>query len=134
MMALKYKHMLPADVILWERWLTRYADEYERYEYDVHVGKVKPIYPTSPINLMRLAEEISRKRLDVVAYQGNVRIIIEVKPYAGLSALGQLLGYEILYRKEYPGAYTLRLGCVTDRLDEDMKILFNHYNIHIWVV
>ena len=126
--------MLPADIILWERWLAKFKDEYDKFEYDVHVGKVKPIYPTSPVNLMKLAEEVSRKRLDVVAYKGIFRVIIEVKPYAGLSALGQLLGYEILYKREYPEAYTLRLGVVTDRLDEDMKVLFDHYNIHIWVV
>ena len=133
-MALKYPHMLPADVILWERWLARYEDEYDKYEYDVHIGKVKPIYPTSPVDIMKLAEAVSRKRIDVVASIGGVRVIIEVKPYAGLSALGQLLGYEILYRREYPGPYTLRLGVVTDRLDEDMEVLFDHYNIHVWVV
>lgn len=133
-MALKYPHMLPADVILWERFLSRYREEYDKFEYDVHVGKVKPIYPTSPVNLMKLAEAVSRKRIDVVAYKDIFRVIIEVKPYAGLSALGQLLGYEILYRREYPGPYTLMLGVVTDRLDEDMEVLFDHYNIHVWVV
>ena len=133
-MVLKYPHMLPADVILWERFLSRHKEEFDRFEYDVHIGKVKPIYPTSPVNLMKLAEAVSRKRIDVVAWRGEIAFIIEVKPYAGLSALGQLLGYEILYKREYPGAYTLRLGVVTDRLDEDMEVLFDHYNIHIWVV
>lgn len=133
-MVLKYPHMLPADIVLWERWLARYKDEYERYEYDVHVGKVKPIYPTSPVDLMKLAEAVSRKRIDVVAWKEKVPVIIEVKPYAGLSALGQLLGYRILYAKEHPEEGVISLGCITDRLDEDMEYLFNHYGITIWVV
>jgi len=134
MALLKYPHMLPGDVKIWERWLKINEDKWYDYKYDVHVGKVEPIYETKPINIMNLARAVLRKRIDVVARKDNEIWIFEVKPDAGLGAICQLISYKHLYQEEFRPTETIRLALVTDRLDKDVQTVCQKEGIELFVV
>ena len=131
---LKYPHMLPGDVKIWERWLKLYRDQWTDYQYDIHLGEVEPIYETKPINIMNLARAVLRKRIDVVARKDDEIWIFEVKPDAGLGAIGQLVSYEVLYRKKFKPTERIRLALVTDRLDRDILAVCEEKGIEMFVV
>jgi len=126
--------MLPGDVVIWERWLKINRDKWYDYKSDVHVGKVEPIFPTEPVNIMNLARAVLRKRIDVVARRGDEIWIFEVKPDAGLGAIGQLISYKHLYQEEFKPTETIRLGLVTDRIDRDVEMVCQKEGITVFVV
>ena len=126
--------MLPGDVVIWERWLKQNKDKWYDYKYDVHVGKVEPTFPTEPVNIMNLARAVLRKRIDVVARKDDEIWIFEVKPDAGLGAIGQLISYKHLYQEEFKPTETIRLGLVTDRIDRDVEMVCQKEGITVFVV
>ena len=87
---------------LWQRFLSKYEEEYSKFEYDVHVGAGTPAPPDSPAWLKKDVAALSRKRIDIVAHRPGVIEIIEIKERCGMSALGQLKTYLNLYMI-YPG-------------------------------
>jgi hypothetical protein len=76
----------------------------------------------------------SRKRVDVIGETASDIIIYEVKERAGMSALGQLLCYEALYREEYHPTKPIRKAVITDRLPPNMFALFPHFGVEIILV
>jgi len=130
----RFTHMLPGDRVLWQRFLIRHGEYYDRFEYDVHLGEGVPISAAWPEWVQRAAKALTRKRVDVVGYRADEVWIFEVKPDAGLSAVGQLLGYKALWTKERGEPGRLYLAVVTDRLNPDEEFLFEHYGIRTYVV
>lgn len=130
----KFPHMLPGDVSLWLRFLSRYGKYFSRFIYDLHVGEGIPVDPAWPPNIIAAAHALTKKRIDAVGYNNKEVWIFEVKPDAGLSALGQLLGYRDLYLKDYPLTTKLILAIVTDILNPDEKYLFDTHGIRIYLV
>jgi len=126
-------HMLPDDVAIWERFLAHYEDEFEEYRYDVLVG---PRVDLSEVELeeplRELAERLLAIRIDVVARRGHEHWLVEVKPEAGLSALGQILAYEFYYQRLLSPGEFLGKMVVTNYLRHYMGPLFDHYGI--WVL
>jgi len=87
-------HMLPEDRDIWARYLSHFEDQFDRYEYDVLVGPKLDVPSTDlPPRIRMLAERVFALRVDVVAKRGEEVWVIEVKPNAGLSALGQVIAY-----------------------------------------
>ena len=69
---------------------------------------------------MRIASGITRKRIDVVARVGSGLWVVEIKPFASMLALGQVLGYTRLFVEEYRPEEEVRSVVVCDRIDEDL--------------
>jgi len=76
----------------------------------------------------------SRKRVDVIGETEKEIIIYEIKEYAGMGALGQLLCYEALYREEYKPTKPIRKTVITDRLPPNMATIFPQFNIEVILV
>jgi len=130
----KFPHMLPAEVPLWERFLEVWGKDWQKFDYDVHVGKGADPGPEVPEPYRSLAISLTQKRIDAVGYQDGVVWIFEVKPDAGLSALGQLKAYRVLYRETFGYRGPLRLAVVTDRLNDDERLVYRRYGIRIYEV
>lgn len=113
--------MVKEEIELWKRYLTRYGDTYERYDYDVHVGKGCGKIPGLGGNYQRMAIRLSQKRIDVVAYKGGRANIIEIKPIANMEAIGQLKGYKTLYEDQYGSGTVDKLIIVTTSADQDLR-------------
>ena len=93
----KYPHLRPEDVAIWEKFLSAHPDFYDSVDYDLKVGEGRD-YSEMPGDEFRAdMEYLSKKRIDVVGYKGDEIHIIELKPQAGFSAVGQVLGYAKLF-------------------------------------
>jgi len=96
----KYPHMLPADVEIWERFLDRHGTEFSGFDYDVHVGGSVERLDSWSDEYYRGFCTLAAKRIDAVGYKPGEVWLFEVKPEAGVTAVGQLVTYRDLYLAE----------------------------------
>lgn len=130
----KYPHMLSEDVAIWERFLEKYGKLYSSFAYDVHVGGgLRDVEGLSDEHKYA-SMELVYKRIDVVGLFKDEVHIIEVKPDAGISAIGQVFCYEVLYRRDFKLLGTIRKVIVTDHLWPDHEFLFKTFGILHYVV
>lgn len=126
-------HMLPEDLAIWRRFLEHFEDQFETYVYDKLVG---PRYDWGEFELSpqmeKLAERLYALRIDVLALREGETWVIEVKPLAGLSALGQVLAYDFYIRKQEETTPFVGRMIVTDHVRHYMPQLWSKYGV--WVV
>lgn len=130
----KYPHLLPGDVKLWEIFLAGDHPNILNVTYDVHLGPGAQIPTNLPENIKRMAKAITQYRVDVVIHQPNSIPIVEIKPQAGLTALGQALGYAFLYKKERSPALPVRPTVLTNFLKPGLEPLYKTYDVNVWLV
>ena len=130
----KYPHMFPLDIPIWERFLDSFSDDFLSFDYDVKVGS-----GTQPIEGLgdkyaRMQSILSKYRIDVVGYNSNSILIIETKPEAGTTAIGQIETYTKLYTRDmHPNLPVV--GCIiTDRKLPDMDYLTKDKGIAYYIV
>ena len=124
-----YPHMLREDTEVWTKFLISEFIELKRVWYDVRVGQPVLLDSGSDIRDQRIANGLTRKRIDVVAAVGGGLWIIEIKPYADMYAVGQVLTYTRLFKMQYitPGEVIGVLIC--DGFDEDLLDEFDELGI-----
>lgn len=114
-----YPHMKPHDVEIWERFIDRNPEAYDNCQYDFWVGSLPSfdivVNPESGGD----QEGNYRKKIDVVARKDGKIDIIEVKPDATASAVGQVKRYLMLYVKEQTPSATPQAVIVTDKMSQD---------------
>jgi len=93
--------MMAEDVAVWTRYLKSPVAPIKEVWYDVHVGGPWTLPADASDMDRRIAAGISRKRIDVVARVGGGYWVIEVKPFANMMSLGQVLTYHRLFIAEY---------------------------------
>lgn len=130
----KYPHLMVSDVAIWERYLDKFANQWDAFEYDVRVGQGIVTKPELEEKYKHMATALTEKRIDVVAARGAVTTIIEVKPSAMLSAVGQLLSYQILYEERYPLKGPVKMLLITDRIGPDLENLCRKFGISLITV
>jgi len=75
---------------------------------------------------------LTQKRIDVVAERDGEVWIFEVKPDAGLSAIGQVLSYRVLYKQHFREERPIKLAIVTTRVDDDIREVAKEYGIVVY--
>lgn len=98
----KYPHMSPQDIPVWQRFLALHSHRFYGFQYDLCLGNGRPVPAHYDAAMTRCAKFLSQKRVDAIALSYSETWVIEVKPIATLSAVGQAAGYAALYRSEYP--------------------------------
>lgn len=99
--------------------LFAHGAEFDRFSFSVRVGQ--GIVP-DPTHLPAIQENTifsSRKRIDILAWQGTQPFIIEVKERVTPAAVGQILTYRHLWLEEFPDAPDPRLVVVGRYSDDD---------------
>ncbi|MGH9492917.1 MAG: hypothetical protein ACRD2K_05400, partial [Terriglobales bacterium] len=115
---LKYPGLLPREIIIFREWLRLHERDFDRFDYNVRVGDGFDPGPGFSPDVRQQAIENSKKRIDAIAWQGSAVTLIEVKDRAGLSAIGQLIGYRPLWQQTVSDFLS---GRRTD-FDEDWKV------------
>lgn len=113
-------HMAQSDRAIWLRYLMLGGGQYGPFSYDVRVGDGVLMPAGTSIIGYKAAYALTTKRIDVLSVSDNVHTIYEVKKRAGLSAVGQLIGYRTLYRAQIPNDQIVKVSLVTDELQPDM--------------
>lgn len=120
---LKYPHLRPEDVRIWDEFIDSNPKFFEEVEYDVKVGQGRE-YPEAPEGPIK--EDLiylSKKRIDVVGFKDSEIWVIELKPKAGMSAIGQALSLAELYRDETPPDKVVLPTVITDEEIPDSRDL-----------
>ena len=130
----RYPHMLPGDRAVWDRYIEQHGEYFEGFDYDVHVGEGVGEISGYPDAIKKAALVLTQKRIDAVGYRGNEVWVIEIKPHAGLSAIGQVLAYEALYNIEHEDRPVTYKAIVTDRTNADMRTLCGTMGIRLYEV
>lgn len=128
-----YPHMLAEDTAVWSKYLASPLVLIKELWYDVHVGKaIEPVVAGDELGA-RIAAGISRKRIDVVAAVGGGYWVVEVKPFANMVALGQVLTYTRLFIAEYRPPSEVWPVIVCDDADEDLLDEFDELGVAVIV-
>ena len=130
----KYLHMMPEDSEIWTRFLKNADVVIDEVWYDVRVGQAVEVASGRPDWMRRWADYSTRKRIDVVARRGCDYWVIEVKPLAGMVALGQAIYYGEAFRKEYRPPRGVISAVVTDSVDQDVRSIFEQYGVVVFEV
>jgi len=126
---LSFPALLPPEIAVWRAWLQKHQLEYTRFEYNRRVG---PGFDPGPgvdeaIRLMSILN--TRKRIDAVAWRGDQPLIVELKDRAGLSAVGQLLGYVVHWKLENPQNIRPNALLVANRLSPGVEDVLQAHQI-----
>lgn len=129
-----YPHMKPRDIEIWERFIDKYPEMYETCQYDFEIGDV-------PDFILNATEESDRKqaslykwKIDVLAHTPDRIDIIEIKPNAGASTIGQVMGYHKLYLRDEKPSKKVGLVIVTDKENLNMDFLCKQEGVKLFVV
>ena len=124
----KYPHMKPGDVAIWERFIKANPDYFTSVDYDVNVGE-GAAFDTALNNLEgQSVAALYYKKIDVVGYKDNKITLIEVKPAAGLTALGQINSYYELYIDKFKPASQPEIAVLTDQITPDIQNVAAKWN------
>lgn len=129
----RFPHILPSDIPVLLRWLEMEADTIENIEFDVRVGKGIDPPPGLPENIQRMTYDLTRRRIDVVAFYPRRIIVAEVTRAAGLTALGQLKAYPILYTQTFKPSLPVKPLLICEEFTPDMMSVFRTEGIDFFL-
>lgn len=129
-----YPHMSVADTEIWERFLAKFPDEYDRVQYDFHVGDAPPFNPLLDDGTDANQDMLYKLRIDVIGHIGADVDIVEIKPNAGPSAIGQIQSYKTLYERDETQTGRVNMAIITDTLKPNMFFLCTQAGIKLIVV
>jgi hypothetical protein len=130
---LRYPHLLPPDVPVWEAFLAKHGQEYDTIDYDVRVGQGRPYGQAFGPQIAKMALDISMRRIDAVATATDRIDLIEVTRLADLKAIGQLFSYPVLYAKTYHPTRPIRPVLVAARLHTDIQTVIDTHQIQYFL-
>lgn len=129
----KYPHLGPEDIFIWEKFIANFPDFYKSVDYDMHVGNGRSYPRVSEPKIYDDMKWLSMKRIDVVGYKTNRIDIIEIKPRAGASAVGQVEVYSSLYKEKFPNAENVKKIIITDDMDPDTTRICGIHDIGVLI-
>lgn len=124
-----YPHMLNADAAIWDRFIHTNPFPDAKLLYDLHVGTPAPIVENTPANYRSMILSLSTLRIDVVAMLPTETLVIEIKPRASLYAIGQVLGYALLVKRDFPHLINPTPVIITDTAAADTQWLCDRLNV-----
>lgn len=133
-MPAKYPHMKKHEERIWAAYIEEFGIPPGKITYDLRLGEGATVDPTWPEWMVAMVKALSQKRADVVAETRFGITIFEIKRRAGLSCLGQLLGYEALMFKTRGGWKPITLVAVCVAIEPDMAEAFEFYKVRVVMV
>lgn len=119
---------------IWDRFLQSEDNIFTGFLYNVRVGKVAISPPGTEENLARMWTEINQSRLDALGITDDELVVFEIKVSAGLSAIGQAIGGQVLSQRETDDPRTITAAIVTDGIRPDARTVAEAIGIQIFVI
>lgn len=129
-----YPHMKPRDIAIWERFIAKYPEAYEKVQYDFAVGDIPPFVAAEVAAGNQRMGELYKLKIDVLGYKDGHIDLIEVKPSATPASIGQLIGYKILYERDAKPTLPVLPMIVTDEEKLNMRMLCDTQGIKLFIV
>jgi hypothetical protein len=105
---------------IWRRWLAYYEDAFDGYEYNVRVGEGFGTRNIGDPELKKLWQQLTQKRIDVVAMRSGEPWVIEIEERPGARTYGQVKLYQRLLQRDRGLRDLPRGAVVSARLGFDM--------------
>lgn len=129
-----YPHMNVRDKEIWERFIDKYPGAYTGVQYDFHIGDAPPFNTLMDDDEDKNQDMLYRLRIDVVGHTDSEIHIIEVKPSAGPSTIGQVRGYKTLYQRDEETNKPVVAVIVTDKENPNMAYLAKSEGVLLIIV
>jgi len=129
-----YANMKELETAMWNRFLTAYPNAYDEVIYNLKLGEGATIPEGTEPNIADGFKQLTQHKIDVVGFKGNSIDIIELKPYAGAGAVGQVIGYRDLYTKHIDQNAKPNLVIITDVLRPDTKTICEKQGIKLIII
>jgi hypothetical protein len=124
-----YPHMAKNDAVLWERFLDEYGPNFLRFAYDVALGGFLPEGDDTD-KQYRVGHQYSTAlKIDALGERVDDLWVIEVRPSAGVSAIGAALCYTVLASLDPLATKPLQPVVVTDRTSPDIQLCAEAFNV-----
>jgi len=122
------RRLVEKERILWQWWRKAFGGRFEECWFDVPLDGQPPreeILPglakTLPPKYQRLWKSLTSKRADVIGRNGFVYQIIEIRSDIKPQTIGELMVYNNLAIKEYPGLSFGRTIIIGDTVDDMLR-------------
>lgn len=112
-------------------WLKAHVDEFDSIEFNVRLGDGLDLGAGYDEATRKQAQLLTQKRADIVARFGDNVTLVEVKDRLSLSALGQLTGYDTLFRMANPGIRSVRLLAIGRDASVDVPELLRAHGVAV---
>jgi len=126
--------MKPQDFDVWNRFIDKFPTAYEGVQYDLALG-LKPPFDTIVVPETGGDQlKLYLRKIDVVGKIGDRLDIIEVKPIADFSTIGQVKGYLTLYKNLIDPAANARAVIVCGTAKPDAFLIAAQENVQLILV
>jgi hypothetical protein len=129
-----FPHLLAADAALWEKFLPRIELEFTHFDYDIRVGDGRDPGDGYIESIRQMAVDLSQRRIDAIGYKDDSLTIFEITSSCGFTAIGQILGYPVLYNILYAPTVRVDTAIVAGRIQDDIKPVLDSLNIKYFIV
>jgi hypothetical protein len=109
------------------------GEQYDKYEFSVRVGTGIAPDPSHLPGVQFSTVYSSRKRIDMIVWQGEQPTIIEVKERISPAVLGQLITYRHLLLEDRPGIAEPKLAALGRYFDDDTIRVLNTHGVEVYV-
>ena len=128
--------MSDEDYEIYQQWWPQVVGPVLRTWYDVGVGDGSPeaFTPGDGANYQRMWTRITQKRIDLLAETASELWLVELRHAATSNAVGRLMQYSLLWRKDPVIKKPLHLFLVTNSFDPELQALCNSLGItYNWI-
>jgi len=126
-----YPHMAKHDARLWEMFIRRYTGYFSEAAYDVGLGGTETADPTATEAERLMWRWNTSKRVDALARNDQEVWLCEVRPGAGLAAIGAVLGYTYLSELDKWSDRPIVMTIVTNHTDQDIRSVCEAFEIQL---
>jgi len=125
----RYPHMFKHDISIWERFLDAYGGQFTAAAYDVALGGITTDAADADPAMVKGWQYSTAKKIDAAVRNDEEVWLCEVRPDAGLAAVGSVIGYALLSEVDPWTALPIVPVIVTDRMDGDTKLVCRELEI-----
>lgn len=130
----EYAHLLPAERILWARWLLDHRQDYDVYDYDVRVGRGRPADPRLTPENQDMWKQLTQHRIDVVGYKGRFPTIFQVAIESRPKDLGHLEMYKQMFVEDFPNSPPPAQAIVCERIHPEQERIMKLRGVIVYLV
>lgn len=118
-----YPHLAAKEAPIWDRFVKANPSFADEADYDVTCGSVDKLPPNTPQYLKDDWNYLRAWKIDVVAMKNGIHYIIEVRPHAGLNAIGEIICKASMYQLEHLELPEVEPMLITDFERPDIRNL-----------
>jgi len=129
-----YRHMARRDAVVWERFIERYGGAYIGVAYDVALGGISVDHDPADAEYADAYRYSTALKIDAVLFTSSHALIVEVRPWATVSALGSVLAYTLVAQRDRLLAQPFQPAIVCEGIQLDVRWCCDQIGVVIFEV